>query len=335
MKRKQILKVNIFILIFILLFYGSSEVLKRKSINGAWNFSIKTGGFYNLEKDSLDVIAIGSSHCYCSFNPIVMWNEKGVKSYVLSSQQQPIKASYYYLKEALKTQKPQVVMLEAYMAGIDMSEPDEGVVRDAYEFFKPSLNKLEMIHDLAPKEKYLEYYFTFFKYHSRWSEVTVEDFNRDYKKRTDDFRGYVFLTDGAPQSKPETYESRNVEYITGDNREYMNKIIEISKENNIQLVLWYAPYMIYEENLARLNGIEEFASENDIIFINALNLMDELDEEQDFYDGGHVNYKGSEKVTKYLADNLLERCEINIRNSDEQIQEWNLLSENYEGLKPQ
>ena len=329
MKCKRILKVSVFALIFILIFYSISGVLKRKAINGAWNFSIKTGGFYNLEEDSLDIMAIGSSHCYCGYNPIVMWNEKSVKSYVLSSQQQPIKASYYYIKEALKTQQPQVIMLDAYMAGIDMTNPEEGVVRDAYEYFEPSLNKLEMIHDLAPKENYLEYYFSLFKYHSRWSEITVEDFNREYKSKIDEYRGYVYLTDSTPQSKPESYETQEIDYITGENLEYLNRIVELSKEYNFQLVLWYAPYIIDEENLARLNGIKNFAEKNSIVFINTLNMMDKLDMEQDFYETGHVNYRGSEKVTKYLAKSLFEKCSINIENSDEQMEEWDTLSENY------
>ena len=72
---------------------------------------------------------------------------------------------------------------------------------------------------------------------------------------------------------------------------------------------------------------------NDIVFINAFDMMDELDMEQDFYDTGHVNYRGSEKVTKYLAKNLFEKCSINIENSDEQVEEWDMLSENYEAQK--
>ena len=105
--------------------------------------------------------------------------------------------------------------------------------------------------------------------------------------------------------------------------------MELSKEYNFQLVLWYAPYIIDEENLARLNGIKNFAEKNSIVFINTLNMMDELDMEQDFYDTGHVNCRGSEKVTKYLAKNLFEKCSINIENSDEQMEEWDTLSENY------
>lgn len=304
MKIKQGIKTIVFLAIFLILFYEANEVLKRKTLGGAWNFSIKTGGFYNLEENSLDYIAVGSSHCYCSINPLVVWEESGLKGYVLSSQQQPVKASYYYIKEALKTQRPKVVILESYMAGINMENPEEGVVRDAYEYLKPSLNRMEMVHELAPEENKMEYYIDFIKYHSRWNEVTIDDFKKDYKKKIDDYRGYVFLTESAEQEKTELKPTDEIKFIEGENLIYMEKIVELSRKYDFRLVLYYAPYIGDETVLAAVNGVREFAEENNLVFLNGFEMLDKLDFKTDFYDKGHVNYRGAEKDSMYLAEQM-------------------------------
>lgn len=328
-KIKRIVKIIVFLMIFFLLFFEINEVLKRKTVNGAWNFSVKTGGFYNLESDSLDIVAIGSSHCYCSFNPLIFWEDKNIKSYVLSSQQQPIKASYYYVKEVLKTQKPKAILLEAYMANIDMTNPEEGVIRDAYEYFDMSLNKLEMIHALAPEGNQMEYYIDFIKYHSRWSEITVADFDKEYKKRIDDYRGYVFLTEHEAQERPEWESTEKINFIEGENLTYLLKILELSKQYDFQLILWYAPYITDVEGIANVNGVKKFAEENNIEFINTFEIMDQLNFEEDFYDSGHVNYKGAEKISRYLSEKIMEMCPLKIANTENSIEFWEKSLEKY------
>lgn len=48
----------------------------------------------------------GPSHAYAAFSPLAIWEETGIRSYVFATQQQPLWATYTYIKEALKKQSP-------------------------------------------------------------------------------------------------------------------------------------------------------------------------------------------------------------------------------------
>ncbi|MBQ4304600.1 MAG: hypothetical protein II774_08940, partial [Lachnospiraceae bacterium] len=65
--------------------------------------------FYSMEENTVDVIFLGSSHCYSAFCPQYLYNEYGIRSYNLGSSQQCMTVAYYWLKEALQTQSPRVV----------------------------------------------------------------------------------------------------------------------------------------------------------------------------------------------------------------------------------
>ncbi len=89
--------------------------------------------FRNLEEDSLDILVLGSSHAYVDINPAVLWSEYGIAAYDLCGSNQPMWNTYYYLKEALKTQTPKVVVLEAYCVSLDLEYIDEVTLYKALE----------------------------------------------------------------------------------------------------------------------------------------------------------------------------------------------------------
>ena len=66
--------------------------------------------FYQLEKNSVDVLFLGSSHAVTAFDPCVLYENWGLTSYNLGSEQQSLLISYYWLKEALRYQ-----MYEPYL----------------------------------------------------------------------------------------------------------------------------------------------------------------------------------------------------------------------------
>lgn len=315
-KIKVWIRCFVFLCIFLLLFIGTGEILHRKTKSGAWNFSIKTGGFYNLEEDSIDVLAVGSSHCYCTVNPLIWWEKEGFTGYVLSSQQQPVSASYYYMKEALKYQKPQVVIYECYMACLDYQNPEEGIVRDACEYLRWSADKVRLIQELVPRGERIEYYIDYLKYHTRWKELTVDDYDFSYRNQIDDYRGYVFLNENKPQILQNYKETEEVTKIPENNRFYLEKMVELSKEFGFELIFLYAPFAGSEQTAADVRSCRNFAEENQLKFIDGFSLIEPLgiNGETDFYDSGHLNFRGAAKMSEYiggyLAENFLTRREI-------------------------
>ena len=75
--------------------------------------------FYSLSPNSLDLVFIGSSHAYCTFDPELIDNSLGTNSFNFGSPLQHADSSYYVLKEILKYQKPEVVIFEIYWDMLD------------------------------------------------------------------------------------------------------------------------------------------------------------------------------------------------------------------------
>ncbi|MEG2769363.1 MAG: hypothetical protein RR902_00930 [Oscillospiraceae bacterium] len=120
---KNIIKTITFCTVFCIVFTCATTILKAKwlypnnlSQEAATQFE---DGFYAEEKNTMDVIYLGSSAAYVNINPIEIWKKQGITGYTLGSSMQRMWISEYYLKETLKRQNPKVVVLEMYSTFLD------------------------------------------------------------------------------------------------------------------------------------------------------------------------------------------------------------------------
>ena len=302
---KRIVASAVFLTIFLSLFSLCDGILSRKETEGWWNVTAKIDGFYNSPKNEYDVIFFGSSNAYCSFNPLVIWEKTGVKSYVFATQQQPMWATYYYMKDAFKRQSPDIAVLDILMLSKDDEYYDDGVNYTFCDNMPFSIDKAKLAYVSAPKGERLGLVFRFLKYHTRWNELKKEDF--EYRKRdmTDYSKGFYVLT--STYKNPARYNLENVTECTelsDKNREYFEKIIELCREKNVRLMLVKTPSNSTAEEKKYYNEAEKIAVENGIEFVDYNMLYDGigLDMETDFFDERHLNIYGAEKFTEYFVE---------------------------------
>ena len=279
--------------------------------------------YYNDEKDH-DVIFIGDCEVYENFSPIVLWKEYGINSYIRGSAQQLIWQSYYLLEDTLRYEKPDVVIFNVLAMQYDKPQK-EAYNRMTLEGMRWSSSKVKAINaSMTENEKFLDYVFPILRYHSRWKELGSEDVSYMFRDKTVSHNGYYMRVDVRPaENVPEG--KILADYRFGENAyDYLDKITGLCKENDIQLVLIKAPslypfwYDEWEEQM------EEYARENDLLYINFLELTDEtgLDFTKDTYDGGlHMNLSGAEKITKYLGEILEEEYDLPDRRGEEELAE--------------
>ena len=279
--------------------------------------------YYNDEKDH-DVIFIGDCEVYENFSPIVLWKEYGINSYIRGSAQQLIWQSYYLLEDTLRYEKPDVVIFNVLAMQYDKPQK-EAYNRMTLEGMRWSSSKVKAINvSMTENEKFLDYVFPILRYHSRWKELGSEDVSYMFRDKTVSHNGYYMRVDVRPaENVPEG--KILADYRFGENAyDYLDKITGLCKENDIQLVLIKAPslypfwYDEWEEQM------EEYARENDLLYINFLELTDEtgLDFAKDTYDGGlHMNLSGAEKITKYLGEILEEEYDLPDRRGEEELAE--------------
>lgn len=110
--KKNLLKITTFLLVFSLLFSCFHKIFKFKDADGIFSLT----AFYREPEDSIDVIFFGSSHIFENINTGILWSDYGIASFELCGSVQPLWNTYYYMKEALKTQTPQLMVLDIYRA---------------------------------------------------------------------------------------------------------------------------------------------------------------------------------------------------------------------------
>ncbi len=301
---KRAIGVIAFVLVLASVFSVSDRILSRKSIGGWWNVTEKIDGFYNSPQSEYDVIFFGSSNAYCSFNPLVIWEKTGVKSYVFATQQQPVWATYHYMVDAFDRQSPDVAVMDILMLSHNDEYYDDGVNYTFCDNMPFSKNKLELIWASAPKGERFNLACRFMKYHSRWNELTKEDFEYRKSEMRDYSKGFCMLTDtfsGAErQDVSGIIDSRQ---LSEKNLFYLNKIVDLCEDSGVELLLVKTPSNATPEEKRYYNAVEAVAKERGVEFVDYNTRYSEigLDLKNDFYDETHLNVKGAAKFSEYFV----------------------------------
>lgn len=302
---KSALKIIIIIIIFILVFVFLNILLQPKYAETLVEGSM-IEQYYSEPKDH-EVIFIGDCEVYANFSPMVMYEESGIKAYVRGSSQQMIWQSYYILKETLKYETPKVVVfnVNSMRYGKDSKEVSEAYNRLTIDNMKWSKEKIQIITaSMTEEETFLSYVFPILRYHSRFDELTQEDFKYLFKSKNNTYNGFLINKNVKPYENLPTKRKLANYSFNYECYEYLDKITYLCKQNNIRLVLIKAPSLYpywYDEYNQQ---IEDYAKQNNIDYYNLLENIEEIgiDYSVDTYDGGlHLNLDGATKLSKYFS----------------------------------
>lgn len=281
-----------------------------------WYGAKMNQGLYNKDYN-YDAIFLGSSHMNGLLDPSIIYDECNLTSFNFGSGGQPINVSYYLLKETLNNHEtPKLVVLDVYYLGLTTKYGEEGYIRYILDNMKFSKNKIDAVFNCVPKSQFISYLFPFFKYHNRWSELSDYDFVDKHIFDTTQ-NGFDVGVDSYGVDLLSDQTSSGISEMPSYNENYLNKIIELSKEYNFELILVNAPYDYlgndfmedwYSDDAALMNRVSEIAEENNIPFINysSIEKMNEINFvfKDDMVNSGHVNISGATKVCYNFAEYL-------------------------------
>lgn len=316
---KRILKWGGIALIWVGAFFLLQALLVPKYMDGIPDGALVRE--YYQETTEHDVIFVGDCEVYENFSPITLWENYGVTSYIRGSPQQLIWHSYYTLKDTLERETPKVVVFN--VLSMQYSEPQsEAYNRMALDDLPLSVNKIQAV--LASKmedETLLSYIFPFFRYHSRWSELTASDFRYLFHQDTLSHNGFLMRADVRPvETLPEPKKLANYQFADVC-YEYLDKIRLLCEEKGVELILIKAPSLYphwYDEWDQQM---VDYAAEYGLTYINFLDHIDEigLDFSTDTYDQGlHLNLSGAEKLSDYFGT-ILQEAGVPDRREDEEL----------------
>ena len=162
--KKKIFGSLCFGIVLILLLFLTKNVFSFKYGDGIYGME----KFYEQEEGTVDVLILGPSLAFADINTATLWSEYGISAFHLGGSIQPMWNTYYYMKEALKYQRPKVMILEASVPNMmrDYSAQSR-IIKNTYGM-KWSKDKLEAIRVSAPREQWNEYLFEHLQYHSRY-----------------------------------------------------------------------------------------------------------------------------------------------------------------------
>lgn len=310
---KIISKCTILLIITVVIWLGLTPFF-RTDIDNSGNL------FRALPKNSMDIIILGSSHAQYSMNPAIINKESGYYSTVLGSGCQPMSMSYKFLEESLKTQSPEVVILDVFtmMPTQDVCYAD-GMFYKAIQQMSGK-TRYEAAALVDNKEVKYDYMFDLRMYHSNWKN---DDFYGAPKNNAEsqysfgyvlqmpeDFR-YIHL---IPFEKKSEYTLKEKDV------KMLDSIIKLCKEKNITLILMKAPIIIDQENQDALETIWEYADSQGIEHVDFLELAEEIGFTIGMDgDTWHNNIWGAEKLSKYMADYIVSNDYIKKHQDNEEL----------------
>ncbi len=290
------LRLTAFLLALVLLlvltwFLGWLLMPQRKSYGSMWE------QYRQEPRDSVDVLFFGSSVVYCDVAPAWIWEESGLSSWVMAGPEQTLSLTYYYLREALKTQTPEMVVVEV-----------TGLLFDKYQNYSRanistmpfSLNRLAAVFRAAEASEWKGLLFPLYNYHARWTDVERPEMEEHLRPSRDLMAGYTPLGRVLPQN-PRINNGRVLNDETyAENLRWLARIRDLCRDRDIRLLIYLAPAAARTP----LQLTERIDTDAEALGIEMLDLSDlseelEVDYEQDWYDPLHFNIRGAEKFSRW------------------------------------
>ena len=261
--------------------------------------------FSNEKHNNADTLFVGSSHVFCSIDVNIMNKEYGKNALMLATSSQTLDLSYYAIMSAIPMQHPKRIFLETVCA--TFTEPRQKLLSTrALLNDLPNWSKGKLL--AAKASGFPMYYFLYpiTDLHNTWWKVRAKDFILPRLPEGERFCYYdervMELDDWFPSPDIEGKE------IPEDNLLWLNKILQLCRENDTELILFTAPFPATPEEQTVLRRIDDYAKENGIVYYN---LMDDykkigIDFHTDFFDNQHLNTNGKRKVSRYMAENCMD-----------------------------
>jgi len=319
--KSKIGKIVLFLLCLALLLFILGEILKYKSNDGIDQMR----AFYTNEDNTIDVLFMGSSHTYSNINTGVLYRDFGIAGFDLGGAEQLLWNNYAWLVEALKTQRPKVVVLEIFSTGVIKDDFQGAWLMENLYGMKPSENYFETVKKSTLDKAFDSYILPFTRYHSRYTEITEEDF--EYEEYLKTFKGFEPKWGTQADTEliaPDIGNVTEMIPISEKAERYYRRYIELCAQEDIPLLIICSPYQVTEDAQKIYNYMFSVAEEYGVPYLDFNKMYAELglDFSVDMCEWSHLNEKGNVKYTAYLGNYLKEHYEIPDRRGDKAYITW-------------
>ena len=334
-------KVIIFFLALIVIWVTTENILQTPK-SSDWN--TKTAEKIKEKSNYYDVIIVGTSMAVTNISAEELYLKYGIAAVSIGKPQQMAYLSYYELEDTLNYQTPKAVIFDVQSMFYTEDTQKEWISQneeyhahytiDDIKNVKTKYEAVKQLKELSEKSTYWDYFSKMYHNHSNWEDINEQNFKS--QQGNDIILGNRSLI-GCYENITEN------KYISGEantdpkveipeiNRKYLEKMNELCKEKNIDLLLVRSCGSL-NWSWEQYNAIVELATEMNIDYID-LALSEEqigFDWNTDSYDGNHHNVIGTQKWTDFIGEYLSKQYEFADKRTDKKYQEFETLKEQYE-----
>ncbi len=328
---KRILRVSVFIIIFVYLFIHVSYIFREPLSHTREH----TTGFYAEKDNTVDVIVIGTSCTFSAIAPMQLWGEHGIPAYDLCTNVMLEESMKHVLREAVKTQDPELVIIDiapfmnghraaTYSSG---GSVDKQALRYNTDGFKMSLNRISLINELVDdKKERFNYYLDLMYYHSN-PEPAKSYWNWEMKNPS---KGYsnLQIENLYDDDKEAVYSDKKYEINEDEIRE-LDRLLDEAGRIRGHVLFISEPYINVEgkeEIDYRASYFQKYIEDKGFDFLNMHDLRARIGvkgDEDYSMDYNHYNIHGAMKITSYLGDYIASSYGLPDRRGDARYDEWN------------
>ena len=298
----------------------------------------KTHNRYYMLKQELarldedyDVQIYGSCHAYTSLDPTYLSKTRGLSAYNMANPSEIIPVTYLQMLEQFKDHAPQTVLVEIW--GINPYETyiDTETILTSYlpsniEQLPPSAEKQAVIREFENLDALGEN-FALAKYKSRLQSFSLTDVDYNYSYElldalcnTNEDMAYIYremesrFSGSGYRTLDSTalpdYPAQQATIAPGETLEiepviltYIDKIIALCDDYDVELIFYRAPYRSTANELRKANYLADYLAERSVPFFD---LEKELtwDYTTDFNDYEHLSQAGATKATAFLCEKI-------------------------------
>ncbi len=286
-----------------------------------WDVEFRSGtnarGFYRMPKNSVDVLLLGSSHIVSGINPNLMYETHGISAYCCGTEAQPMLGSYTWLREALKYQDIQAVVLDVQELFLEANEVNYRKSLDYMRLSGLKWDALRAYKQINPDMNFLSYLLPLVQYHGRYTELEQVDFTGD---RSDAYRGFLIETkkrgmDFSGFTRAQADSAAPTE-MQSENLEYFRALCDLCRDEGIALVLIITPEIAFTAEMHA--AVQALADEYSLPFydFNIVSEWPEFNYAEHMSDFRHVNSFGAAVLTPVITQALLEQTELPDRRGE-------------------
>lgn len=273
--------------------------------------------FKNSEQQ-FDMIFMGSSHCYHSFNPFIVDSILGIQSYNMGTPYQKPLESYYMLKDILQQQNPKYLVYTVFWRAVDESI-DYRHALGTRRLMESKSVKNDFLFNGLGIEGVAAHLFPIYKYHIEFqtdlknflkellSEESSKNIDKELLTLKKGYRESSQVADiSVLKSHFKKYRFQSIE-LNKKQMKMIRELIRLCKEANITPVFVSIPLApsVMEEitNYDEIHAVfAELFEEEGVIYMDYnKNLPNPGVEDEDFKDFYHTNKYGATKISEAFA----------------------------------